>query len=229
MMFSEYKYKTEIHLHTKPASSCGKVLPEDVIKAYKKSGYDSITVTNHFYIPDNCTKEEWIEKILADYHKMQELGKNAGINIILGLELRFTEHINDYLIYGIEEEELWQIYDLLDKGIDNFYKTYKNDKNVIFQAHPFRDNMRLADVNSIDGIEVFNLHPGHNSRIGFAAKYARENNLLITAGTDFHEPGRDSLCGIMTKEPITSSIQLAKILKERDFIIDISGFKVLPI
>ncbi len=228
-MFEEYKYKTELHAHTKPASLCGKVLPKDIIKAYKESGYTSITVTNHFYIPSDCTKEERIERILADYHKMQKLGKEAGINVIFGLELRFTEHLNDYLIYGIEEEELSSIYDLLDKGIDNFYKVYKNEKNVIFQAHPFRDNMRLANIESIDGIEVFNLHPGHNSRIGLAARYARENKLLITAGTDFHDPNCDSLCAVMTKEPVTNSIQLARILKERDFIIDISGFKVLPL
>ncbi len=228
-MFSEYKYKTELHCHTKPASFCGKVLPEDVIKAYKRSGYNSIAVTNHFYIPSDFAKEEWIERILSDYHKMQELGREEGINIILGLELRFTENINDYLIYGIEEKELSHIYDLLDKGIDNFYKTYRSEKNVIFQAHPFRDNMRLANINSIDGVEVFNLHPHHNSRIGLAARYARENDLLAIAGSDFHDPNWDSLCGIMTKEPITSSAQLAKVLKERDYIIDISGFKVLPL
>ena len=64
---------------------------------------------------------------------------------------------------------------------------YKNEKNVILQAHPFRDGMVLANPVSIDGIEVFNFHINHNSRIGIAAQYALTQGflgfLLCSAGS----------------------------------------------
>ena len=225
-MFEEYKFKTELHAHTTPASGCSEITPEHLIEVYKEKGYTSIALTNHFIV-DDADPQEKITKYLDDYYKTIEIGKKEGINIILGSEIRFSENYNDYLIYGILPDDLYDINSLLDKGIDNFYKEYKNDKNIILQAHPFRNGIELANPESIDGIEAFNLHPGHNSRVGFAAQYARKHNFLITCGTDYHHFGHEGLCGILTKEPITDSHQLAQVLKNKDYIIDISGYKVI--
>ena len=225
-MFEEYKFKTELHAHTTPASGCSEITPEHLIEVYKEKGYTSIALTNHFIVDDADPKEK-ITKYLDDYYKTLELGKKEGINIILGSEIRFSENYNDYLIYGIIPDDLYDINALLDKGIDNFYKEYKNDKNIILQAHPFRNGIELANPESIDGVEAFNLHPGHNSRVGFAAQYARKHDFLITCGTDYHHFGHEGLCGILTKEPITDSHQLAQVLKNKDYIIDISGYKLI--
>lgn len=225
-MFEEYKFKTELHAHTTPASGCSEITPEHLIEVYKEKGYTSIALTNHFIV-DDADPQEKITKYLDDYYKTIEIGKKEGINIILGSEIRFSENYNDYLIYGIIPDDLYDINSLLDKGIDNFYKEYKNDKNIILQAHPFRNGIELANPESIDGIEAFNLHPGHNSRVGFAAQYARKHGFLITCGTDYHHFGHEGLCGILTKEPITDSHQLAQVLKNKDYIIDISGYKLI--
>ena len=225
-MFEEYKFKTELHAHTTPASGCSEITPEHLIEVYKEKGYTSIALTNHFIV-DDADPQEKITKYLDDYYKTIEIGKKEGINIILGSEIRFSENYNDYLIYGIIPDDLYDINSLLDKGIDNFYKEYKNDKNIILQAHPFRNGIELANPESVDGIEAFNLHPGHNSRVGFAAQYARKHGFLITCGTDYHHFGHEGLCGILTKEPITDSHQLAQVLKNKDYIIDISGYKVI--
>lgn len=225
-MFEEYKFKTELHAHTTPASGCSEITPEHLIEVYKEKGYTSIALTNHFIV-DDADPQEKITKYLDDYYKTIEIGKKEGINIILGSEIRFSENYNDYLIYGIIPDDLYDINSLLYKGIDNFYKEYKNDKNIILQAHPFRNGIELANPESIDGIEAFNLHPGHNSRVGFAAQYARKHGFLITCGTDYHHFGHEGLCGILTKEPITDSHQLAQVLKNKDYIIDISGYKVI--
>ena len=225
-MFEEYKFKTELHAHTTPASGCSEITPEHLIEVYKEKGYTSIALTNHFIV-DDADPQEKITKYLDDYYKTIEIGKKEGINIILGSEIRFSENYNDYLIYGIIPDDLYDINSLLYKGIDNFYKEYKNDKNIILQAHPFRNGIELANPESVDGIEAFNLHPGHNSRVGFAAQYARKHGFLITCGTDYHHFGHEGLCGILTKEPITDSHQLAQVLKNKDYIIDISGYKVI--
>lgn len=228
-MFDEFEFKTELHAHTSPVSSCSEILPRDMIEVYEKNGYTSLAITNHFTYADYFDKpKEKIDSYIEGYEECRRLGEKKGINVILGAELRFSENFNDYLIYGISPEELYNIARLLDDGIDKFYKEYSNDKNVIFQAHPFRDGMEEVSPKSLDGIEVFNLHPSHNSRIGYAARYAREHGLRIIAGTDFHHPGMGALSGILTKEPVTDSFLLAKILKDGEYIIEASGYKIIP-
>lgn len=227
-MFEDYKYKTELHAHTSPASGCSQITPEYMVEAYKKLGYTCVALTNHFIYEENALVSDKVLRVLDDYHKTKQIGADNGLNIILGAEIRFLENYNDYLIYGIDESDLTAIYSLLEYGIDNFYKTYKNDKNVIIQAHPYRDVCTVANPDSLDGIEVFNVHPGHNSKIAIAAKFAREHNKIITAGTDFHHHGHEGLSAILTKVPIKNSYQLAEILKNRDYLIDIGGCKVLP-
>ncbi len=223
-MFSEYKYKTELHAHTSPASGCSKIPPEELVGMYKDAGYTSLAVTNHFIFEKEANPDEKILAYLDDFNRAKKEGERLGINIILGSEIRFSENVNDYLIFGIDEADLFSINALLDDGIDNFYKKFKNEKNVIIQAHPFRDGMTEVNPKSIDGIEVFNVHPHHNSRIGLAAQYAKENGLLVTAGTDCHDPGWQALSAIVTKTEIKDSFELADIIKKQDFVISFSGF-----
>ena len=173
-------YKTELHAHTSPASGCSDIPPAELVKLYKENGYDSVVVTNHF--TSNLKGETAKEKIdwyLDDYYKCLEAGKELGLNVILGAEVRFDENINDYLVYGINPDDLKDIYSMLSYGIDRFYSEYKNDRNIIIQAHPMRDNITFVKPESLDGIEAFNLHPNHNSRIGLAAKFAIAKKLLM--------------------------------------------------
>lgn len=225
-MFEKYKYKTELHAHSFPASSCSQIPPGELVQTYAKLGYNTVALTNHFIYDCETPLEERLEKYFSDYEEAKNEAEKCGINVVLGSEIRFSENINDYLVFGIDETDFPVIDGLLGDGVDNFYKKFKNSKNVIVQAHPFRDNMSLANPNSIDGIEVFNMHPGQNSRIGFASKYAKDHNFIITGGTDYHHKGHEGMISMMTKELITSSFELARILKSRDYIFDISGFKI---
>ncbi len=220
-------YKTELHTHTNPVSPCSEIEPKRLVDIYKQNGYDSVVLTNHFNTGlKGETDEEKVKWYLEDYYKCLEAGKQVGLNIILGAEIKFTENKNEYLVYGICSEDLPQIYGMLTYGIDRFYSEYKNDKNIIIQAHPFRDGMELAKNESLDGIEVFNVHPHHNSRIGFAAKYARENNMIATCGNDFHHPGHECLCAMLTHKPLTDSYEVAEVLKSRDYKMAISDYIV---
>jgi len=220
-------YKTELHTHTAPVSSCSEITAKHLVEIYKANGYDSIVLTNHFITEfKGGTVQEKIKCYLEDYYKCCEEGKLVGLHVILGAELRFTENSNDYLIFGICPDELIDIYTLLPYGIDNFYHEYKNDKNVILQAHPFRDGMEMVKRESLDGIEVFNLHPNHNSRVGIAAKYAYENNMIATCGSDFHHLGHECLCGILTNEPLKNSYDVANVLKTGDYHMTIGNYMV---
>lgn len=229
-LFKNYKFKTELHAHTKPVSACSEIIPERLIELYKQKQVDAVCITNHFYSGyfKNGTKEEKIKEYVAEFEHTRKLGEKNGINVILGIEIRFTENINDYLVYGIGERELEYAYEFLDKGIDEFYKAFKNDNNVILQAHPFRDGMELANINSIDGIEVFNMHPHQNSRVSFAAAYAAANNFLVSGGTDFHHENHQAQCLVRTEFKPVDSFDIAKIIKEKNFVFDIGNSIAVP-
>lgn len=228
-LFSQYKYKNELHAHTSPVSLCSQIPAKDMAGIYASLGYNTLSITNHFE-PSALkrNKKEFLEYYINDYNIVRTEGEKLGLNVILGCEIRFTENINDYLVFGICEEDLSVMYDLLDKGIVNFYNEFKNERNVILQAHPFRDGMSLAPADSVDGVESFNMHPGHNSRLFFSSRYAAEHNMLATCGTDFHHPGHEGAAALLSKTEVHDSYELAALIKSRDYLFDIGGSLVLP-
>lgn len=228
-IINEYGYKTEIHAHTSPVSRCSQISPEEMVKNYRSIGCDAVTITNH--LDPNWIQGDFAEqaqRYLSDYYATHAWGEKLGVNVILGVEIRFTENSNDYLIYGVEPSDIERMISYIDRGIVEFYRDFKNDRNLILQAHPFRKNMVLAPLDSVDGIESFNCHPGHNSAIGFAARYARDNNLLVSGGTDYHHEGHHGICVMRTKQAIKDSFDLADALRSRDYLFDISGSVVYP-
>ncbi len=221
-------YMTELHTHTSPASGCSDIDPKDLVRIYSENGYDSVAVTNHLIDSKlkGETGEDKVKWYLEDYYKCVRAGADVGIDVIFGAEIRFDENNNDYLIYGICPDDMLDIYKLLPYGIDNFYREYKNEKNIIIQAHPFRDKMEKVSPQSLDGIEAFNMHPNHNSRVAMAAKYARDNKMITICGSDFHHLGQECLCGILTRKPVKDSYDVAKILKSGKYNMNIGGHLV---
>lgn len=230
MNISEYKFQTELHAHTSPASSCSEIPPELMIENYSRLGYDSVVITNHFYpgMKNYDDKEKCISDYLQDYNDAVKLGKEHNINVILGCEIRFSENMNDYLVYGIDEKFFEKAYEYLDKGIECFSKEFRSDDLVIFQAHPFRDGMVNANPEFLDGIEAFNMHPGHNSRIGFSCRYAKENSLLVCGGTDYHHPNHEGMISLLTKEKMQTSYDVSRILKSKDYMFRIGETVIVP-
>lgn len=230
MDIHKYRYKTELHSHTSPASSCSEIAPKLAVKLYAELGYHSIVICNHFYpgmrfVED---KQKCIDAYLADYDLAAEAGEKYGINVILGCELRFSENVNDYLLLGIDRDFLSQAYECLDMGIQAFSKEFRGDGHLLIQAHPFRDGMTKVLPEYLDGIETFNMHPHHNSRVALAAKYAREHDLIPTAGTDFHHLGHEGLSALLTETELKTSHDIVQVLKSRNYIFEVGGCPVLP-
>ena len=227
-----YKYKYDLHVHTSPVSRCGDFSPREVVDRYADAGFQGIVITNHFSLAamNPCkSKEEYLNFYLSDYKEALSYGKEKGVDVLLGAEMRFPENDNDYLVYGIDEKDLYTAYDYLFTEYEKFYCEFKNEHNIIIQAHPFRSSCTLQSLDIIDGIEVFNMHPGHNSRVAVAAKLAYDNpNLLITGGSDFHHENHQGMCGVCLKEKVTDSFAIANLVKSRDYIFDIWGNKIIP-
>ncbi len=223
-LLKEYCYRTELHAHTSPASSCSEVSPEDVVTIYKNLGYDAVTIANHFSFEyQNSDKKTVLDRFFGDFEKAKKKGDEIGIKVILAAEIRFEENENDYLIYGVTRKMMEEIYDLLPLGVDNFRKVYSMPDSVFLQAHPFREGMERVNPEILDGIEVFNLHPNHNSRVGIAAVYAKENNYsIVTAGSDFHHVNRkhEGVSAILTKTLPEESFDIANILRSGDYLLE---------
>lgn len=225
-----YPYKTELHAHTKPCSPCGDIPPREVVKNYASLGCHSVVITNHItpslFLGETASR--CAESYLADYYEAKEEGDRIGVSVILGAELRFTENNNDYLIYGISPEEIERLIELIPVGIREFYRQFKNERNLIIQAHPFRKGCEPAPADSVDGIEAFNLHPGHNSRVAMAAQYAAEQNLLLTGGTDYHHENHQGMCILRTPTLLQDSYELADAIRSQDLLLDVWGNLILP-
>ncbi len=230
-ILEEYSYTTELHAHTSPVSNCGKLTAAFDARLYAKLGCNTLTITNHMDA-DKYTRfpnpRDLAEFYLSDYYKAKEAAKDTGMCVALGVEIRFVGTTNDYLIYGISPEDIEEIATYLPRSIEDFYKGFKNDKNVIIHAHPFRNNMERTPLGFVDGIESLNLHPSPNSRIGLATRFARDNDLLVTAGSDFHDPDRMAMGLMRTKSQMRDSFDIAEAIKSRDVVFDMSGHIVIP-
>lgn len=232
-ILSKYKYRTELHAHTSPGSMCADFAPEDVLKYY--AGYDSIAITNHFIYQERFlrfdkepTAEEYVRWFLADYNKAKDVSPKYNLNVILGAEIRFSENNNDYLVYGIDEKILIEIYKSLEYGIEGFKKNDALNQVLIIQAHPFRNGMEEINPDWIDGIEGFNMHSGHNSRIAKTVKFAKDNNkTILTAGSDFHHINGEKMAALLTDRLVHNSFELADILREQNYALEISENSII--
>ena len=72
------------------------------------------------------------------------------------------------------------------------------------------------------------MHPGHNSRVGLASRFARDNSIsIVTAGTDFHNPGRDGLAALRCRDIPKSSFDVASVLKSGDYLLEIAKNNII--
>ncbi|WHH59913.1 PHP domain-containing protein [Petroclostridium sp. X23] len=212
-------YKYDTHVHTQEVSECGKVKAGETVRLYHEAGYDGIVITDHYYRRyfDRLEGQTWNEKIdffLSGYNQAKVYGRKLGVDVILGMEIRFEENVNDYLVYGIYEDFLKENKELYKLTLTAFKELVKHEEILIIQAHPFRTGMIPANPTLIDGVEVFNEHPRHDSRNHLALAFARQNGRLMLSGSDFHQAQDAARGGIVVPERISDSQELVKVIKE---------------
>ena len=140
------------------------------------------------------------------------------------MEIRFTENNNDYLVYGIDEGFIYSHKDLhLIPTIKEFRKTADENGLIIFQAHPFRLGMTVTNPSFLDGIEVYNAHPGHNSSNDIANAWADKYSLQKTSGSDYHGKLGEHTGGLYFEQPIKSEQDLLSALRNRKYRLRTDG------
>ncbi len=211
------KYKYEIHCHTSEVSGCGKVKAEDVVRTHYNAGFTGIAITDHYHSfffdkLSDMTWEEKIDKYLEGYRAAKKTAEQLDMDIVLGMELRFTENCNDYLVYGITEKFLYDNPELYKMDSAIFYELAKKNDLVVYQAHPFRKDMTRTSPKYLTGIEVVNGNARHNSFNDRSLDFAVENSLRQCTGSDFHQPeDLDRACMVFDKR-VRSSAELRDML-----------------
>jgi histidinol phosphatase-like PHP family hydrolase len=223
---STYPYRIELHAHTKPVSPCSEIPPADLVQAYIDQGFHGVVITNHFNLEYllGLPKEEALDYYLSGYEEARKAAEGTGLQVLLGTEVRFNEHPNEFMIYGVDRQILSECYDYLEKGLAAYRNDVKLPDSVLIQAHPFRDRMLRREPELMDGIEVFNMHPGHNSRVAQAARLAASiPGCIKTVGTDFHHPGHQGLCALRVRQMPRDSFDMAAILRSGDYVFELGG------
>ena len=214
-------YKYDLHVHTSEVSQCGKVGARDVVNLYKQAGYAGIVITDHYFKEyfEGMKLQNWNDKIdryLEGYKAARDEGMKVGLNVMLGMELRFYDCINDYLIFGIDEDFLREYPELYNYNLRQFrsFIDGANKEILIYQAHPFRTGMTIQNPVYLHGVEVYNGNPRHNSRNSLARLFADENNLKVISGSDFHQVMDLARGGIMAEDKINDMKELVRLFKD---------------
>lgn len=220
------QYKTELHCHTGEISCCAHLDSKSIVDKYVEFGYHTLVVTNHlspttfFDKRSNYTgTDNWNEMIdfyLSGVETVRQYAKGR-LNVLWGLELLACKDKNDYLIYGMTEQQLREYTDILEISVRDFSPRLRQMGLLVYQAHPFRNAIRVVDPQYLDGIEVYNGHRKHDSRNDFAKLWADRFSYRRISGTDLHDADHVPTGGILTDVEITSNAQLADILAGNDY------------
>lgn len=213
-------YLYETHVHTSEVSHCGHVAAADVVRTYIGLGYNGIVLTDHinhstFRKMRDATWDEKMTFYLTAYKIAVETAAsiNPDFKVLLGAELRIDGFDNDYLLFGVDETFLRAHPDLMQMDFSAMADCVHDAGLLLVQAHPFREDMTIVDWTKLDGVEVFNGNPGHESNNPIANTWAERHGLIKTSGNDYHGSFGDTLGGIRTAEPIADNADLLRILK----------------
>lgn len=217
-------YKIETHLHTTHVSQCGQMEAAQIAQMYKEAGYSALIVTDHYnrttfdYLGiDPAGSGDRIGAFLEGYRLLREEGKKLGLRVFKGAELCFDESENDYLFYGWRDDLLAEPDRIFRMGIAAFAPMARAQGGLIIQAHPYRRGCTPAIACYLDGVEVINSNPRHNSRNERAREYAEEYGLIATSGSDCHRVEDVGLAGIACESLPSDSMQMARLLRSRRY------------
>jgi len=216
-------FKTDLHIHTRESSPCGEIGARRLVLLYSQIGFSTIVITDHFFRGyfESLKGISWEEKIdcfMTGYKIALDEAKSTHINVLLGAEITFDADPNDYLVYGIDEFFLKNNPMLYEIGLEKFNSLIDKSKIMVFQAHPFREGMSPASSLLLDGMEVYNGSPRHNSNNDFALKHAVSHNLIMISGSDFHCNTDLGTGGIITNNEIKTIKQLNSLLMRNEDI-----------
>ena len=231
--------KIEMHVHTSEGSQCGKVKAREVVRMYADAGFDAIVLTNHYgtMIIDGFehplvgkwegfgqTPRERSSRYFMAYEEACDEAAKCGLRVFPGMELTLTCGVEDYLLYGIDEDFVLRHSDIHKATLAEVYAICQAEGIVLIQAHPCRDGYpgfsrecRLQDEKFLDGVEL-NQSPDHGNNNEQVVQWIEMHpEKIVTAGSDFHKPHFLGCGWIETERPLDNIHELAECLRRREY------------
>lgn len=212
-------WNIEAHAHTAEISLCAKMSAAEMIQQCKAAGCDAVIVTDHYtpeFFAEDLTPAAYAARLhdfFAGYRAAKAEGDRIGVTVFPALEVRITAGYEDYLVYGISPEELEPLGCLAYLTLEQLReKIHSTPDGLLIQAHPFRGYLNCQPAHLLDGVEVNNANPRHDSHNDKALAFAEDNGLLHTAGSDVHQLG-DAGAALMTTPPFTSINEFARLIR----------------
>ena len=173
-------YLYESHCHTGEFGWCAKVPAAELVADYEAAGYDGVIITNHYFdrgfaaMPGNSWPE-LIDIYLAGYDAACRAVSRPDFQVLLGLELRFHDHMNDFLVYGVDRDFLLAHPELYRMTVSSFRPFADRHGLCFIQAHPYREGNEPVPARHLHGLEVYNGNPRHDNGNELAAASARRH------------------------------------------------------
>ncbi len=210
-------YKLETHCHSSVISKCSKLTPENLVELYISNGYNGVIITEHFLNSSACKVMQdfgsadyktKIEKFCEGYKRLKEVA-NGRLDIFFGLE--FSYKGTDMLVYGLDEQQLKEMPEILQMSMRDFIDFAKANNALVVHAHPFREDYYIDHIRlypNVEGVEVYNACRTQLCN-SLGENYAKAYGKIRTAGSDSHNALQPVLAGMEFDE---------KVLSERHFI-----------
>ena len=218
----------ELHSHTSECDIAAHATAAELVRIYHAAGYSGMVITDHYFATfykwfadelEGKTHREIMARRLKGYYEARNEGEKLGFTVLPGAEVRFNKSpygINDFLVYGCNEEFFLTAPRLNELTSLDELKTILPEGACVVLAHPFRVKMTVMDPAHLFGIEAHNglTEPFRNA---MAEDYARHFGKPVTAGSDCHH--RDHACkgGIDTPRVIRTPRDLTDVLRSGDY------------
>jgi predicted metal-dependent phosphoesterase TrpH len=203
--------RIDLHIHTRPRSSCSLIDPKELLVEAKRAGLDAICLTEH--------QHRW------DPRDVEALSREGGIPVFQGNEI--TTNQGDILVFGYPEDVKGVI------ALDDLRLEVRKAGGLMIAAHPFRGFLlfgiaqlrldveqasRRPVFQNVDGLEVLNCKVT-DSENDMARRVADRLGLLAMAGSDAHRLDEVGQCLTLLQRSVRSERELVEELRAGRFAI----------
>lgn len=203
----------EMHTHTRFASSCSYMMPEEMVRQAVKVGLDGICITEH--------------DIPWDLDAVKRLSDKFGILVIGGMEV--STNLGEVLVWGYHDP----VFDLDD--IEDLRNRIDHVNGFMAAAHPFRGSIGYIEMEDdgtiglkvddaaaqgvlkwVDAMEVFN-GMAEDWEIKLSRRVCDQAPLLGIGGSDAHNISGVGDCVTVFDNRISNEADFLRELKAGRF------------
>ncbi|MBQ9080161.1 MAG: PHP domain-containing protein [Clostridia bacterium] len=213
----------DMHVHSAPMSTCGKLPSDQIIERTKAAGLDGMVLTNHYNrkgMHEGETYEQYARRYISEYEFAKKYGDEHGFRVFFGIEVSMLAYKKAHVVaYGVDYDFVFNNVNMIEYDQEQLYRAVKAAGGVLIQAHPYRKNVdRLMDINYLDGIEL-SCHPGYDgTHIDELSVIAKQNGKILTCGGDYHGGSIRPHCGMYLPDSFETTQDIAKYLETTDAV-----------